>query len=166
MGTVSNIKIEPMKVKFNGIDVGFCDGDIELNIAENLTEVMAHCAGTNVLSELRTGKTVEVTVTLKETSKAQLEAMLLGGEAIDATSYGYGLSKDFTHTFDDAQSLVLHPCALADTDKSRDFTFWKAYPKVETLTFSGENIFTIPVVFKIYPDMTKDANQQYFMIGE
>jgi hypothetical protein len=85
MGTVANIRVEPCNVSFNGSDLGFVDGDIEIASEEQGAEITAHQEGTNVLDIIRTGKNVEVTMTLKESSLAQLQTLLaLGGGATGA----------------------------------------------------------------------------------
>jgi len=86
MGTLANIKVEPCKVIWADTDLGFTDGDIEIAPEEMGVEITAHQEGTNVLDMIRTGKKVEVTVTLKETSADQLKEMLSagGGEASGA----------------------------------------------------------------------------------
>lgn len=155
------------------VDLGFTDGDIECSFPEDLVDVTAHQTGTNVLSQIRTGKQVEITITLKETSKTQIRNMLRNpGAAFTPAGangtevFGLGASKDFTQTFVQAKKLVLHPVVLGASDKSRDVTFHKAYPILESLAFSGENILMLPVNFKVYQDLTKNRAISYFAIGD
>jgi hypothetical protein len=85
MGTLGNIKVEPCKVLWAGTDLGFTDGDLEVSPEEAGVEITAHQEGTNVLDMIRTGKKVELSVTLKETSAAQLRTMLEAGGGATAT---------------------------------------------------------------------------------
>lgn len=154
-------------------DVGFLDGDIEVTTSEDLVDLTTHQTGTNVMSQFRTGKQVEAAITLKETTVAQLRKFYTraGGsltpEGTDATDlFGWGTYKDFSQTFAQASKLKFHPIALNAADKSRDLTFFKAYPSLESLTFSGENILTLPVTFKCYPDQSIAGSLQYFAYGD
>jgi len=157
-------------------DVGYIDGDIEVaGLGEDLEPVTAQQEGTDVLGHIRKGiPEIEVTVNFKETTVSQLRKVFTqgGGDTFtpDGSSstevYGMGTSKRFTHTLTQASELNLHPATLGSSDKSRDLTFWKAYPQLDTLTFSGESIMTIPVTFTIYPDSAKREEIRYFAYGD
>lgn len=84
MGTIANVKVEPCKAIWNGTDLGFTDGDIEVKVEEMGVEITAHQEGTNVLDMIRTGKKAELELTLKETSAAQLQTLLALGGGTDA----------------------------------------------------------------------------------
>lgn len=87
MGTIGNVKVEPCSVSWNGTDLGFTEGDIEITPEEMGVEITAHQEGTNVLDMIRTGKKVELSLTLKETSLAQLQTMLaVGGGSTGAVA--------------------------------------------------------------------------------
>jgi hypothetical protein len=69
--------------------------------------------------------------------------------------YGIGTSKQFTQTYSQAKKLRLHPIRLDDADKSADRVFWKAYPNLDTVSHSGEEMLMIPLTFAIFPDFSK-----------
>ncbi len=157
----------------NAVDVGYIDGDIEVSTAEDLVDVTSEQNGTNVLSQIRTGKQVELVLNLQESSVAQMKRVLRqGGGAFTPVGangtevVGWGQSSDFSQTILQAKKLVLHPVVLGSSDKSRDMTFQLAYPMLETLTFSGENKFVIPVTFKCYPKTSLNSRVQYFAFGD
>lgn len=79
MGTLSNIMVEPCNVSWNGTDIGFTDGNIEIKLEEKFAEIMAHQEGSNLIDMIRTGKNVEMSMTLQETSTAQLTTLLTAG---------------------------------------------------------------------------------------
>ena len=154
-------------------DIGFADGEITLTVEENLVDIVAHETGSNILGHARSGKMVGLTVNFKETSKTQLRKLFnqgggsltpagVGGTQVD----GYGLHKDFTNTNTQAKKLVLHPKVLGASDRSRDLTFWKAYALLSEIVFSGEELLTIPIEFKIYPDTSKNERVSYFAFGD
>jgi hypothetical protein len=163
MGTIGNVKVEPVNVSWGASALGFCDGDIEVTFEEQMVDVTAHQEGTNVLSALRTGKSAEISLTMKETSVGMLQTIFNNSQASGYTPSGAGASaviawggnRDFSSVLAQAQKLVLHPVVLGATDYSRDLAFWLAYPMPESVVFSGENPMTVAVTFKIFPDSTK-----------
>ena len=68
--------------------------------------------------------------------------------------FGWGSSRQGLNTIVQARRLILHPVALGASDLTRDLCFWKAYPKPNSLTYSGENPQTVSVEFKLYRDET------------
>lgn len=154
-------------------DLGFLDESIEIEATEDLVDIMAHETGSNVLSQIRTGKQVQITVNIQETSTAQLKRILRqAGSSItpagaNATEVvGYGAAKDFTQTITQAKKLTMHPKTLGASDKSRDLTFHKAYPILESISYSGEEKLVVPVSFKVYPKKTLNDAVEYFCFGD
>lgn len=287
MGTLSNITVDPLIVYWNDVNLGFTDGDIEISVEEQGAEITAHQEGTNVLDMIRTGKNVELGLTLKEASLSQLTTLInTGGSAStpvaevttvtcvadsagslnnkyfyiysadDAIAYyvwynvnsagsdpaisgktavpvtlatgataaqvatataaaldalaafvstssgavvtvtnaatgpttdataqtstftvavttqgigtlaAWGSSKDFTSMLSGSQKLVLHPQVLAATARTRDITFWKAYPMLSSIVHSGENPKTVQITFKIFPDLDRAAAIRLFALGD
>ena len=77
---VQNVNVQPCKAIWNGTDLGLTEGDIEIGMEEQLVEITGHQEGANVLDAIRTGKSCEIGLTLKETSLAQLQTLLgVGG---------------------------------------------------------------------------------------
>lgn len=157
-------------------DAGYLEGDIEISgLGEDTVAINAHQEGTDTLGHIRTGfSEMTVAVTFKETSVSQLRKIFVqgGGAAYtpDGTSstevFGLGTSKRFTQTLTQAKKLVLHPRALGSSDKSRDMTFWKAYPQLDSIAKSGESEFGVSVTFTLYPDSSKVEQVRYFAYGD
>lgn len=287
MGTLGNIRIEPQQVTWDGVDLGFTDGDVELNHEEPSSDITAHQKGTQVLDSIRTGQVLTVGTVLKETSIAQINKMIQAGgalavaaaevttiqtiadvggaldgtyftinSALDAVQYyvwmnvdaggndpaptgltgvaiavttgdsaatiasaiqtaldalggfgaavstdtvtvtnavtggttdaadvdsgftiavttqgvsavsGYGSSKTFVGQLADAKRLNLHPVVLASTDLTRDWTFWKAYPMLDSIVYSGENPELVSISWKIFPDSSRAATSDLGVYGE
>ena len=82
MGNVANIVIEPAVVYLDGVDIGFTDGDIEINPEEQAVDITTHQTGTNILDALRTGNTVAFSLTLKEANVAKLTELLEYGGSV------------------------------------------------------------------------------------
>ena len=65
----------------------------------------------------------------------------------------------------DAELLLLKPVGSASNDYSRDLAIWKAYPMLETLTFSGENPEVASITFKCYRDCSRQNSVNLFIYG-
>lgn len=153
--TVANIKIEPVNVFFDGVNLGCCDGDISFSLDEEVLDIRCHQESFQILSKIRTAINLEVSVVLKEVSTAQLNALLAfagqsytpsGGVAV----IGIGTKKVGTSQYDDAAKLVLSPVKVASPIYSRDHTFFMAYPRINGITFSGETPVVIDVTFSVF----------------
>lgn len=153
--------------------LGFLDGDVEWTVGKSMVDVTAHQRGAEVLGSIMNGTECELTLILKETTKSKLIKALQGQggsfipEGADGTELtGFGQYKNFTNSTKYAARLVLHPANKLEADKSEDVCFWLAFPMLESITFSGENIQTIPLTFKVYPDLNKDQAIQHFAVGD
>lgn len=141
-------------------DLGATDGDISLSIEESMTDVTTHQAGTIPVDSIITGRTISVSLTLKEVTKAKIARIiqLSGGDTLlpngaSATALsGFGTGGLFRSVYVFANRLRLHPVAKSAADKSEDIVLPKAKLKFGEMTFSGENILMLPVEIVAYPD--------------
>jgi hypothetical protein len=153
-------------------ELGCIEGDIEVAFEESFIDVTCHAEGATPVAQLKNGvSSVEVTLNLQETTKEKLKKMFVksGGSFIpdEGTEvFGMGTFKNFENMFKYATKLRLHPVRLLDGDRSEDYTFHKAIPNLTGLTFSGENVFTLPITFKVYPAEAIDSRVNYFSIGD
>jgi len=152
-------------------ELGCIEGDIETTFEESFLDVTCHSEGVTPVAQLKTGvSSVEITLSLEETTKAQMQKMFTktngsfipeGGTEV----FGMGTYKNFENMFKFATKLRLHPKRLLAGDRRDDITFHKAIPNLSGLTFSGEAVFTIPVTFKVFPAPGIDSRVNYFAIG-
>lgn len=153
-------------------ELGCIDGDIEVAFEESFIDVNCHAEGVTPVAQLKNGvSSVEITLNLQETTNEKLKKMFTksGGSFIPdggTEVFGMGTFKNFENMFKYATKLRLHPVRLLDGDRSGDYTFHKAMPNLTGLTFSGENVFTLPVTFKVYPAEGIDSRVNYFSIGD
>lgn len=151
--------------------LGLLDGDVEVSFEEATLPLTAHQTGTTLLADLRQGVNATVSLTLKESDNAirqTLFAGTAGGSVVGTTStvYGWGDKKQGLSSIIDAARLILHPVALDDADMSRDMCFWKAYPLISSIVFSGENPEVMAIEFKCYIDDRKASGINLFMFGD
>lgn len=160
------------------LPLGYLEGDVELGLEEQLFDITAHQTGTQLLGQLRTGVTAgPITLTLKEATVAKLKALMEGGIAVaytptagmtptEVTAVGaLAGSKQFGNVTEDGGTLVLHPTKNLVNDYSGDLCFWLAYPKLNSVTFSGEANKSIEVEFNIFLDESKVNAASMFVYG-
>jgi len=140
-------------------------------LESNGVEVTSHQTGSTILSKIYTGRApITVTLTLKEYSKENLEAMIknAGGESSTPVAgtevYSWGSGKQFTQNIENADKLILHPVTV--TGVLEDYAFWNAIPLLDSISFSGENPVLMSVTFECYPDLAKPANVQWGVFGD
>ena len=155
-------------------EVGCVQGDMEIAFEESYVDVTCHDTGATIGTQIKNGITnCEVTMSLQETTKANLKKMFVKSgnsfipEGASATEvFGVGSSKDFQNIYVYAKKLVLHPKRLLASDKTEDITFFKAFPVLSSMVLSGENVRVLPVTFKVYPDTSIVDRVNLFAIGD
>lgn len=151
-------------------DLGLLEGDISNTFEETTFEVYAHQYGTTLLSDLRQGVSIEVSMVMQESDPAKLKAVFAkaaGGTYTPPAGtelWGWGTSRLGTSTIVQSRRLVLKP--VNAVDESETLCFWKAYAKPDSLTISGENPQTTSLAFKVYRDESKPAAISYFTYGD
>tara|TARA_R100001510_G_C7642996_1_gene200542 strand:- start:1183 stop:1701 length:519 start_codon:yes stop_codon:yes gene_type:complete len=157
---ITDIKVKPMEVNWNSTDLGSVSGGVEISAEVASTDIVTDANGTSPVDAFQTGVTISISMTLIELNTAnynQMIATATGGSAAgtDATVYGYGTSKNFTSMLAMAQQLRLRP--IGKSDNTEDWTFWKAVPVVESLSFAPDAANSMSVTFRIFPDSSKPA---------
>lgn len=168
---ITDVSVNPLRVSWNSVDLGCTDGDIELTIDDRTVDITCHQHGPDVRDAIRLGVDVQIGITIKETSVAQIKAIFDGSATLytplaGTEVMGLGDETAFSSMFADAKKLVLHPVALDALDLSEDIAAWKAYPVIESWTFSGENPELVTVNFRIFADETKLASVNKVVFGD
>ena len=172
--TVGNVgALIALTKQTDGKDVylGLLEGDVSVSFEETTLELTAHQTGTTLLADLRQGVSATISLTLKESDNTLRQTMFAGtagGSVVGGSStvYGWGNLKQGLSSIVEAGRLILHPVALADADLSRDMCFWKAYPLISSIVFSGENPEIMEIEFKCYIDTGKAEGINLFMFGD
>lgn len=152
--------------------LGVLQEDVEVSLEETTLELTGHQTGTTLLADLRQGVSATITLTLQESDNPKRKTLFsntAGGTYTPSGGtevFGWGNLKQGMSTITDAVKLVLHPVALEASDRSRDLCFFKAYPLIDTLTFSGENPETLSISFKAYIDQDRPKGVNLFAFGD
>lgn len=154
------------------LPLGFLDGDVSFGLAVDMLDDASHQTGTQIVNSFITGKNLEnITVTMKESDAVKLKQILEvtgqeftppGGTAIS----GWGRSGNFGSILADCRKLVLHPVRKPENELDGDFCFWRAYPMLSNINFSGESTRSLEVEFKLLPDGLLDERVELFVQGD
>lgn len=88
--TTENVKLGVCSVLFDGVNLGFTKGGVEVEVATSTHEVKVDQFGETPISELITGRTVNATVPLAETTLENLVKIMPGSELITDGVKGTG----------------------------------------------------------------------------
>jgi len=80
--STDNVKLGVCNVLFDGVNLGYTKGGVEVEVATSTYEVTVDQFGETPIGELITGRTVTVTVPLAETTLENLVAIMPGAELI------------------------------------------------------------------------------------
>lgn len=163
-----NVKVGVCKVFFNGVDLGYTKGGVEVTVKTDSHKVNVDQFGKTTINEYLIGREVMAKVPLAETTLSNLVSIMPGAELVtDGTDptkkqvkvpTGVGIN-----LLDFAEELRLHPVGKPDSDKSDDFVIPLA-ATAGSLNFAykleDERIFECE--FTGYPD---SATGKLFYIG-
>ena len=157
---VSDIKVKPMSVNWNSTELGSTSGGVEIAVEVQSSDIVTDQDGTSPVDAYQTGVAITISMTLIELNAANYNQMIstpTGGSAAgsDATVHGYGTSKNFVSMLSMAQQLRLRP--VGNSDNTEDWTFWRAVPVVESLSFASDSAGSMSVTFRCFPDSSKPA---------
>ena len=163
---IKNVKLGVCTVKFNGVDLGYTKGGVEVTVKTDTYKVNIDQFGKTPINEYIMGRDVQVKVPLAETTLENLVKIMPGAtlitDGVDPTKKVVNVNTGVgTNLLDIAQSLVLRP--VGKTDASEDFTVFKA-ATAGALNFAykleDERVFNVE--FSGYPD----SNGKLFAVGD
>lgn len=156
-----NIKLGVCRVLFDGKDLGFTKGGVEVSVETETHEVMVDQTGQTPVNEFIMGRTVTVSCPLAETTLENMMAIMPGAKLVTDTDGGGGVVAARvdvsmgigTSLLEWAKVLTLHPVALPDNDKSEDFTIFRAAtPGAMSFAYKLDEERIFSCEFKGYPN--------------
>lgn len=154
--TPTNLELTPVRVNFNGVDLGGTLGNVQVSIKYHKSPLKADQFGDTVLDSRVSGQEMMITteiaeIALKDNWKIvfpNAHLITSGGNKMMYFDEQIGDS-DLAHAF----ALILHPLSRADGDLSGDFKFFKACATAESeITYSPTGQAKLKIVWRIYPD--------------
>lgn len=163
-----NVKLGVCKVLFNGVDLGYTQGGVEVTVKTDTHKVNIDQFGKTTINEYIMGREVMAKVPLAETTLENLVAIMPGatltvgtGGDSDSVSVTTGIGTDLLSL---AKELRLHPTSKADSDYSEDFIVpLAATSGALNFAYKLENERIFNVEFNGYPD---SASGKLFAVGE
>lgn len=154
-----NVKLGVCSVSYNGVDLGYTKGGVEVAVTTETKKVMVDQFGQTVINEIVMSRNCTVKVPLAETTLENL-VLIMPGAALSGTGVGAASTKKVDVTtavgvslLDIAAPLVLHPLSKAANDKTEDFTIPKAStPGAISFSYQFDNERVFNCEFSAYPD--------------
>lgn len=169
VNSVENVKLGACDVSFNAVDLGLTKGGVKVSFSTQKKDVTVDQFGETIMNSFIMGRTGTVTVPMAETDLTKLASVIPGATLI--TDHTTSSKKKLviptavgTSLIDTAAVLVLHPTALASSDKSEDVTVPLASPTGQMsfeYQFQNERVYNVE--FQMYPD---PATGLLFTIGD
>lgn len=162
-----NVKLGVCKVLYNGVDLGYTQGGVEVTVKTDTHKVNVDQFGKSTINEYIMGREVMAKVPLAETTLENLVRIMPGatltegvGAAADTVSVTTAIGTDLLSI---AEELRLHPTAKADTDYSEDFVIpLAATSGALNFAYKLENERIFNVEFNGYPN---SATGKLFSVG-
>lgn len=144
-----------------GRDLGGTTTDgVEISFDVNLVDVQAAQLGEQIADQINNATNLTISSTMLELTPENWELLMgqVTGDIYNDGSQDYvaiGESKRFQNMSQYSYELMMKPVGAADN--SENFHFWKVYPILENVSFSGSDLAQMPVSFRALRDTTKDT---------
>lgn len=152
-----------------GRDLGGTQGGIEISPETNLVDVQADQTGEQTLDQIINASNLTFSMTLLELTKENFELLLgeVAGELFTVNSktvVGFGESKRFKNMSQFALEMRMKPVGATDNDQN--WHFWKVYPVLDSIAYSGSDLSNMSVTWRALRDITKDTKINMFIRGD
>lgn len=158
--STENIRMGTCRVLYDGVDLGFTTGGVEVAVATTTHETKVDQFGDTVANEYIMGRTITVTCPLVETTLENMATLIPGATLLTDNTVPASPKKNVVVTsgtglslLDRAKTLTLHPIAKDALDTSEDLVI----PLAATAgamnfayKYDAERVFNCE--FKGYPD--------------
>lgn len=167
--TTSKMELSPMRVTYNGIDLGGTTGSVVVAAKYAKSDILADQSGSTVRDRRVSGIEITVTTNLAEVQDKSLWKVVFPHATL--TGSGTSGTLEFFENMGDsdlanAATLILHPLSKADGDTSGDIYFYKAVASAESsITYGPTEQAVLSIVWNILPDESVQPNQ-FMRIGE
>lgn len=125
--STENIRMGTCRILYNGADLGFTTGGVEVAVATTTHETKVDQFGDTVANEYIMGRTITIKAPLVETTLENMAALMPGSTLVTDNTDPTNPKKKVVVTsgtgislLERAKELVLHPIALPDSDHSED----------------------------------------------
>lgn len=166
MASAENIQLGSCSVTFNGVDLGYTKGGVDIEIKTDTQKFTVDYFNRTVVREYVVNRTATVTIPMSETTYDNFKLMFAGSnyyddgstEKVNIITATGELLNDYSAT------LVLHPTGVDPADKSLDVTFPTCYPLGNTsFSFKPNEERIYEVEFNVIHNSTTGV---LFVVGD
>lgn len=163
--TESKMELTPMRVTFDGNDLGGTLENVVIDLSYSKGEIKADQFGTTVLDRRVNGLVAKVTTKITEVRDPETWSRIfpnftyheVGADKAVEMSLPIGASD-----LDNSALLTLHPIVLDDADTSQDHHFYLAFPEeVSQITYGPEEQSGLQVIWNVYRQVTGGISRWY-----
>ena len=153
----TNIELTPMRVTWNGVDLGATAAGAQISIKTSKAPITADQYGKTDLDMRTNGQKITVTTELLETRDISKWAVVFPGASfISGASAALTIQLPIGRSdLANAQLLNLHPLVKPDSDATQDHNFYQAHPSEESsITYVPGGEAKLKLVWNIFPSIT------------
>jgi len=152
-----------------GRDLGGTSGGVEFSFEINTVDVQADQLGEQIADQIINANNLTISMTILELTQENWEILMgeVAGEVVNIGGnniVGFGESKRFKNMSQFSLEMMMKPVGAADN--SRNFHFWKVYPMIDTVSFSGSDLSQMAVTWRALRDTSKDNKYNLFAFGD
>lgn len=166
MADVTKIQMGPCSVTYKGSDLGHTKGGVTVTYSPDYYESSVDKFGSSVVEKYLVGERMSAEFSLAEFTLANLQVAIAKGtlQGDDAVSVGSFAGKKASET---AGLLILHPLALASSDRNSDVSIFKAVVTNElTIEHNNEGEKVLPVIMDGLIDENRSDGSLIGFIGD
>lgn len=158
----ANIELSPMRVSWNGTDLGATSGNCTVTIKTEKGDIVADQSGKSLLDKRINGMNIQVhTELLEARSVATWAKVFPSATASGTSSLTFQLPMGSSDRAN-AQILNLHPLVKADSDLTQDHNFYLAYPSEQSeIVYGPSGESKLKLVWNVYPVITGGATSSW-----
>lgn len=165
----TQIPLTPMRVTWNGVDLGGTTDHVSLSIKYEMAHIMVDQFGKSIIDSVVSGLAFSIKLVLAESKNMDKWAVAFPSmhEIVNGgVKSMYSDMQIGDHLLSKAKVLLLHPLERADADLNGDFTFYKAIAQNHSEVKYGPDKQTgLQVEFMVFPD-TGTVPARYMTLGD
>ncbi len=166
--TTSSMELTPMRVTFDGVDLGGTLANVVISSKYAKSNILADQSGSTVRDRRVSGIEITVTTELTEIQNKDIWKVVFPHATLISSGTAAIVFKENMGDSDlaNAALLTLHPLSKTDVDLTTDYNFYKAVASAESsITYGPNEQARLKIVWNILPDESVSPNQ-FFKYGD
>lgn len=163
--TTTNMELTPVRVKFDGIDLGGTLANAVITAKYTKADIKADQLGTTVLDRRVSGLEINVTTELNEIQSKDIWKVVFPHSSLIVSGVKKAIqfnSQVGDSDLSNAKVLSLHPLSQIDAVVDFDHTFFKACSNADSaITYGPTEQARLKIVWNVLPDTTVQPARFY-----